>query len=366
MFYSDIGIKRTPSEIEGMRILYVGSFDRNYSRNRIILKGLAKNGVEVLQLPYARRFSKLSELFRRCDADYDAIVVGFLGHYDIPFASLLARRSKKPLVFDVFVSLYDTFVFDRRLIAKGSFKSYFYFYLDKFDCMLADAVLLDTDEHINHFSEEFKVKREKFRLLRLGADDDIFFPREPAGASDRFKVTFHGTFIPLQGVEYIVKAAKILESDADIKFEILGNGQTFNSVYTLSKSLNLHNVAFLNELVRYEELPSFIAKADISLGIFGDTPKAMRVVPNKVYETLAMGKPLLTGDTPAAREILTDQRDCLLCDMANPEAIAASILSLKDDDRLRSRIAKNGYQLFVKKFSTQMIGEEMKRILEKL
>lgn len=349
-----------------MRILYVGSYDKNYSRNRIILKGLAKNGVEVLQLPYAKRFSKLSELFRRCDADYDVMVVGFLGHYDIPFASLLARRSNKPLVFDVFVSLYDTYVFDRRLVAKGSLKSYFYFYLDKADCMLADAILLDTNEHINHFSEEFNVKKEKFRLLRLGADDDIFHPREPSEDCDGFKVTFHGTFIPLQGVEYIVKAAKLLESDTDIKFEILGHGQTFNSVYALSKSLNLHNVSFLNELVRYEELPSFIAKADVSLGIFGDTPKAMRVVPNKAYETLAMGKPLLTGDTPAAREILTDQRDCLLCDMASPEAIAASILSLKEDDLLRERIAKNGHQLFIKRFSTQVIGGEMKRILEKL
>jgi glycosyltransferase involved in cell wall biosynthesis len=353
-------------EVAGMRILYAGPYDKNYSRNRIIFKGLAKNGVEVLQLPYAISFSKISELFRRCNADYDVMVVGFPGHFAVPLAKLQAKRSSKPLVFDVFVSLYDTNVIDRRFITKGSLKSYFYFYVDKFACMLPDAVLLDTNEHINYFSEQFNVKKEKFRLLRLGADDDIFYPREPAGACDGLKVTFHGTFIPLQGVEYIVKAAKLLESDTDIKFEILGNGQTFSSVYTLSKSLNLHNVAFLNELVRYEELPSFIAKADVSLGIFGDTPKAMRVVPNKVYETLAMGKPLLTGDTPAAREILTDQRDCLLCDMANPEAIAASILSLKDDDRLRERIAKNGYQLFIKKFSTQVIGEEMKRILEKL
>lgn len=349
-----------------MRILYVGSYDKNYSRNRIILKGLSKNGVEVLQLPYATGFSKLSELFRRRHADYDVMVVGFPGHFDVPFASLQAKRNSKPLVFDAFVSVYDTHVIDRRLVKKGSLKSYFYFYLDKFAFTLADAVLVDTNEHMNYFSEEFNVKKERSKLLRLGADDDIFYPREPAGACDGFKVTFHGTFIPLQGVQYIVKAAKLLEPNPDIKFEILGNGQTFNSVYTLSKSLNLHNVAFLNELVRYEELPSFIANADVSLGIFGDTPKAMRVVPNKVYETLAMGKPLLTGDTPAAREILTNQRDCLLCDMANPEAIAASILLLKDDDLLRERIAKNGYQLFLKKFSTQVIGKEMKRILEKL
>jgi glycosyltransferase involved in cell wall biosynthesis len=353
-------------ETAAMRILYVGSYDKNYSRNRIILKGLVKNGVEVLQLPYARYFSKLLELFRRCNADYDVMVVGFPGHFDVPFASLQAKRSRKPLIFDVFVSIYDTIIIDRRLTAKGSLKSYFYFYLDKFDCMLADKILLDTNEQINYFSEEFGVKKEKFRLLRLGADDDVFYPQEPAGTCDGFRVTFYGTFIPLQGVEYIVKAAKLLESETDIKFEILGNGQTFNSVYTLSKSLNLHNIAFLNELVRYEELPGFIAKADVSLGIFGDTPKAMRVVPNKAYETLAMGKPLLTGDTPAAREILTNQRDCLLCDMANPEAIAGSILSLKDDDRLRERIAKNGYQLFIKKFSTQMIGEEMKKLLEQL
>jgi glycosyltransferase involved in cell wall biosynthesis len=323
-----------------------------------------KNGVEVIQSPYSPSF-KLLQLFRSFHADYDVLVVGAPGHTNVPLAKLLAKIGGKPLVFDVFDSAYESGVIDRGVIATGSLTSYQYFYTDKVACMLADVSLLDTNEHIRYFIEEFNIKKEKFRLLRLGSDDDMFYPQETK-PDDGFKVTFHGTFIPLQGIEYIIKAAKMLESEKDIKFEILGYGQTFNSILTLSKSLNLQNVVFLSKPVRYEELPSFIAKADVSLGIFGNTPKALRVVPNKAYETLAMGKPLITGDTLAAREILTNKKDCILCDVANPQAIAQSILLLKDDDRLRKRIAKNGNRLFNDNFSTQLIGQEMKKILETL
>jgi glycosyltransferase involved in cell wall biosynthesis len=160
-----------------------------------------------------------------------------------------------------------------------------------------------------------------------------------------FHILFWGNFIPLQGVEYIIRAAKILENDKNIIFTLIGSGQTFNQVKKEADNLKIRNVRFLCKLP-VGELPPFISKADVCLGIFGDTDKAQRVIPNKVYEAIAMAKPVITGDTPAIRELFADRENILLCQTANPNDLAEKILELKDSDTLRNRIARGGYEIF--------------------
>jgi glycosyltransferase involved in cell wall biosynthesis len=185
-------------------------------------------------------------------------------------------------------------------------------------------------------------------------------------STDKFLVMFWGGFIPLQGVKYIVEAAKLLEHQSDITFELRGFGQTYNESIELSRKLNSQNITFIPKSVTYEELPKCIAKASVCLGVFGETQKAKRVIPNKAVETLAMKKPLVTGDSPAAREILKNETDCILVSMANPKAIADAVLELKEDKRLRDKIAQNGFMLFKKKFSPKVIGNDLKMILKEL
>lgn len=350
-----------------MKVLYFGSYDPAYPRNRTIIKGLKENGVDVAQYRFSPVVRAWPKVIRDHDwrGDHDVVVVGFGGHFDILLARALTKLARKPLVFDAFVSLYDSFVCDRKTVRPNSLRAKYYFYLDKFACKMSDLVLLDTNEHIDYFREKFSIKKEKFRRIFVGTDDTIFYPRQNTKDNDNFTVTFHGSFIPLHGIGYIVRAAKLLEGYRDIKFEILGSGQTYQSIMKQCEELKMGNIVF-KEKVSYEALPGFIANGDVCLGIFGDTPKAGRVIPNKVYEILAMGKPLITGDSPAAREVLTDRKNCILCPMASAEAIAESILLLKNDDILREKIAESGYRLFQQKFTPAAVGAEVKKLPEKL
>ena len=158
----------------------------------------------------------------------------------------------------------------------------------------------------------------------------------------------------------------MLQNQKDVLFKLIGSGRTFNLVKNLSERLRLKNVSFLTKWTPYQQLPNHIAKADLCLGIFGDTPKAKRVIPNKAFESLAMGKPLITGDSSATREALTHMEDCVSCKMASPKAIEESILLLKDDEYLRKKIARNGYRLFKEKFTPKVIGKELKKYLNEL
>lgn len=188
---------------------------------------------------------------------------------------------------------------------------------------------------------------------------------EKTDLEENFSVLFWGNFIPLQGIEYIIQAAKKLEDNFDIKFQIIGGGQAENDVMKLAEELRLNNLVFI-ERIALSVLPDFIRKADACLGIFGSTDKATRVIPNKVYEAIAMGKPVISGDTPAIRELFTDRENILLCQMADSDDLAEKILELKNNPELREKIAGGGYELFLERATPKVIGQELLDQLQKI
>jgi len=183
--------------------------------------------------------------------------------------------------------------------------------------------------------------------------------------SPYFLITFWGNFITLQGIEYIIKAAKILEKYSDIKFIVIGDGQTKGDIIKLADNLKVKNVEFVGR-IRVEELPRYIKEADICLGIFGNTDKAKRVIPNKVYEAIAMAKPVISGDSSAIRELFTNRENILLCKMADAQDLADKILELKNSSELREKIARKGYELFRKYAIPEVVVRNILGILDKL
>ncbi len=374
-----------------MRVCYFGTYDIDRSRNRVIIEGLRQNGVEVIECHAElwrdtadkieavrgglfaprlwRRFLvsylRLLKEYARV-GHYDVMMVGYAGHFDMLLAKLLAILARKPLAFDIFIPLTEIIVEDRRLARRSSLLARMVYLVDKLSCRLADLVLLDTEAHARYLHDEFGVDRGKLRWAYVGAEDIYCRHRQPPRRGDRepFRVLYFGQYIPLHGVNYVVEAAKVLEGYPDISFELVGDGQTYDEVASLAERLQVKNVTFHRTWLSPEALiAEHILPADVCLGIFGDTPQAKRVVPNKVFVALAMGKPVITGDSPAAREVLAHKENALLCEMANPQALAQAILSLKRDRALRERIAERGQELFRERFSPKSIGATVKAYL---
>lgn len=369
-----------------MKVCYWGTYDRAYPRNVTVIAGLRKNGVEVVELHEPLWKSTKDKLARASsgwfapglllrwlliylrlgwrlfmERNVDCVIVGYSGHFDMFPAWLLAKFRGVPVVFDAFLSLYEAFVFDRPAIKRGSFKARLLWLVDKYSCALADAVLLDTEDHIKYFCEEFGLRPRKFRRSFIGASEDRFYPRPAPAAKGPFTVLHFGRYIPLHGLKYIVRAAKDLEADG-VRFKFIGAGEELESTLALAKELGLKNSEFI-EFMPPDELVDHIAAADICLGIFGDTEKARRVIPNKVYEAMAMRRPVVTGKSPAADELLTDGKDCLLCEMASAPALAAAVRRLKADPALAERIAAGGQELFSKRASAAVLGAEIAELI---
>lgn len=161
-----------------MKILYFGDFDPDYARNRVIIHGLEENGVEVLLCRTVKKGFKglvdLSGKHRGLKNKYDIIIVGYSdSRFMVPLAKLM---SNKKIVWDAFYSLYDSWVFDRKLVGPRSLKAKYYWFLDWLGCKLADFILLDTNAHLGYFVNTFNVPKEKFARVLIGADDEIFHP----------------------------------------------------------------------------------------------------------------------------------------------------------------------------------------------
>lgn len=348
-----------------MRVLCFGSYDPANQRTHVLLRGLELNGVEVRHCNAApgRLPTTYAELVRRFDPDVDALLVLHPGHHFVPLAKALARRRGIPVVFDALVSLYDTFVSDRRIVRPRSVGALRYALTDRLSCRCATTVVLDTNEHIRYFCETLRVRESKMRRVPVGTDDELFHPMVAPREGSGFRVCFVGTFIPLHGLEHIVRAAKLLEDHREIRFEVIGQGQTFPEITKLARDLGLQNVDF-EAPVPFEALPSILARADLCLGIFGSTDKAKRVVPGKAFNAIAMARPLLTGSSPAMAELgFRDRENARLVEMGDPGAIASAILGLQEDEGLRRKIGANGFALFREHFTPQAIGATLKAVL---
>ena len=352
-----------------MIVCYFGAYNRDYSRNSILIKVLRQNGVVVLEChdasPLPLRLWRLFWKHWKIRAQYDAMIVGFAGQGMTLFAKLITR---KPVVLDAFYSLYNTIAEDRQFAAPRSLRARWARFLDIVSARIADKVLLDTQAHIEYYVKTFGLPREKFARILLGADNDIFKPttnNQQPTTHDRFIVGFQGTYVPLQGTEYIVRAAKLLEDNEKIEFVMLGEGQAFKATKALAEKIGAQNITFAGYRVPLEKVPQWIEKSDICLGIFGNTPKVPLVIPNKVYDCVAMKKAVITADTPAIRELFDESQLCLV-PPANPEAIAKAIRTLKANPARRASLAEKGFARYREKVTPSLIGKALLGILEKL
>lgn len=352
-----------------MNACFFGIYDPKYERNRVIMRGLKESGYNIIECrvdpKIHKGLSKYFELYKEFKKlptkRFKYVFVAFPGHTIVWLARILFGSG---IIFDAHISLYDSNVFDRKVYSKYSLGALKDWLLDWYSCSIANKVLLDTYEHISYFVETFHLPRGKFIRVLVGADNDVFKHIENNNGDGTFVVHFHGTFIPLQGIQYIIDAANILRNE-NINFRIIGSGgELFKQIKDKVSSLNLNNVTFVGR-VPFDEMPSHISMGNVCLGIFGDTAKANRVIPNKAYECVAMGVPVINARTLGIKEVFTEGKDMLFCNIADGKDLAEKILLMKNNPEYAREIGENGYNTFTKYVTPGIIGKQLLSDLSK-
>ncbi|MBU2259991.1 glycosyltransferase [Patescibacteria group bacterium] len=313
------------------KVLFFGYYAQESPRTYTVRKEYEKEGGEIFECHTEKngffpKYFDLRRQFKLNKKEIDEVVVLFPGHHLIPLAWWLTRFPRKKLTFDVFISVYDTLVTDRKKVSPLNPLAWFYYIVDFFSCHLSDEVLIDTITHREFFIKKFKLNPKKMKVVYLRAREDLFFHNpQPLTPNNPAEVFFYGSYIPLQGIDVILKAAKIIQdSGSPIQFTLLGGGQTKQEMLKLAEELNLENVTF-KDFTPIEELPTHINASGLCLGIFGTSAKAQRVIPHKVLDYRACGKKVITERSPAILERYGNDHDVILCKAGDHEDLAKKI-----------------------------------------
>jgi glycosyltransferase involved in cell wall biosynthesis len=342
-----------------MKILVTGNYDPTYNRTQILLKGLRNHPeVELLEYPIVsiKRIDKIK--FKELAATADFIYLPPFTHESV---KKIKNLTDKPLIFDPLISKYLTKVFDYQQVSRYSPRAYKNYLKDKLPLQKANLIIADTNEHKKYFAKTFKIPLDKIKVLPIGADVIQFHPKAIT-SNNTFKIGFYGGFIPLQGVTHIIETAEILKNEKDIEFHLIGTGFELEKIKNLVKKLQLKNVNF-SGWIEYDKLPDAINDFDICLGIFGDTPKADLVIPNKIYHYAALKKCIITKETLAIKEVFTNQKNIILSSNS-PKDIATQILTLKKNSSLTSSIADGAFKLINDSYDSNKIADQFISILK--
>jgi glycosyltransferase involved in cell wall biosynthesis len=368
-----------------MRTIIFGTYDTAmHPRIATIAEGLAARGfdvtecniplglstadrVDMLAKPWkaaglvarlASRWAGLALRARRLGRP-DVVVVGYLGHFDVHLARLLYRRGRVPIVLDHLISAANT-AKDRRL--DGGLKTKLLRLIDAAALRAADIVVVDTDEHLEIVPERYRAKAV---VVPVGAPAPWHKAAvEPsADASQPLKVVFYGLYTPLQGTP-VIGAALGAIAGAPVEVTMIGRGQ--DEAATKQAAAANQSVRWL-DWVPAAELPALVAAHDVCLGIFGTSDKALRVVPNKVFQGAAAGCAVITSDTPPQRRVLgtvPEESGAVLVPPGDPAALADALLRLAADRDATAKLRHAARQLAAERFTPeQVVGPLTDRLL---
>ena len=357
-----------------MRVILFGTYDTSmHPRIATLGAGLRDSGIEVaecnaplgldtagrvamlaqpwrapaLLVRLAWRWATLARSARRMPRP-DAVLVGYLGHFDVHLARLLFRGV--PIVLDHLAGASDTGR-DRRL--DGGPRQVLLRLIDAAALRAADVVLVDTEEHRAALPGRY---RRRAVVVPVGAPA-AWFAAGATGAGDMpagtdpgpLRVVFYGLYTPLQGTP-VIGAALGLLAGTPIEVTMIGHGQ--DAATARAAAAANAGVRWL-DWVPAADLPALVASHHVCLGIFGTGGKAGRVVPNKVFQGAAAGCAIVTSDTAPQRRTLGGA--AVLVPPGDPGALAGALRELAGDPAALARLRGAARELAAGRFAPAQV-----------
>lgn len=293
--------------------------------------------------------------------------MAYIPYPAVPALALLRllpqRLRPKRVIADVFISIHDTVVNDRKLLRPDSRLSGLLHWLERTAYHQANLVIADTQLNADFITNEFGLDPARAIALPLSTDETNYQPQiyHPTG---HFTVLFIGTMIPLHGIATILEAAKLLEQHPSIRFRLIGNGQEAFKVNTAIRQ-GASNLWWQKEWLPAHELAAEIAKADVCLGVFDCGSKAQRVCPYKIYAYSTVGRAIITAKTDWVESAThgLDYAPYYTVEVGDPSALTKAILELMQDEALRTHYASNSRKFYVDHLCNAISHNQLQTLL---
>lgn len=322
-------------EIKNKKVVFITTKNLDYIRNTQeidIIRKLSSSYYIIgsYSKSYVKRMIKvywtiLTTNFKK----FDTVFIGFSPQLVLPFWKW--KMKNRTIIIDFFISMYDTFAFDRKKVKPKSFIGKIIKKIDEITIKNADKVISDTKAHGKYFVDELGLDKDKLNVLYLKADSSIYHPMnvdKPSEYKDKFIVLYFGSILPLQGIDVVLDAINYLREEKDIHFYMIG------PIHKKYKKVDSDNVTYIDWLPQ-EKLAEYIAFSDLCIaGHFNkESGKANRTIPGKAYIYMAMNKPMILGDNVATRELIDEyDSNVYFSEMGSGEKLAKKILQIKSNN----------------------------------
>lgn len=338
------------------RAIWWGHSDPDYSRNRIVRGAFRKLDWVIDDFrPAIASWADL-EAFVFTLPRADMVWVPCFRQRDLGAALRYGRRVGVPVIADPLISAWDKQVFERQKFSETSKAAQSLLRWESELLQACDVVIADTPAHGRFFTERLGVAEDRIQVVWVGAEEGVFVPTPAREHRQRVEALFFGSFIGLHGIGTVIEAARLSRGEP-ITWTLLGDGP--ERALAQESAAGLGNVHFEAPLP-YARLPERIGSADILLGVFGASDKAGRVIPNKVLQSLACGRPVVTrsgdgypGSARSAGSGLT------FVPPEDPAALAAAVARLAADPGLRERNGRLAHAYFRANFGAEVLRSQL-------
>lgn len=341
-------------EMDGIHVLRVGTY---LSAN----KGFAKRTANYISY----MLSAVGQCWRVRDVD---LVVSTSPQFFCGMAGyFVSRLKRRPWVLEI------RDLWPESIIAVGAITNRRVIRLlegvESFLYRKADHIISLTRAFSLHIAGR-GVPQEKISIITNGADLERYAPgermnavREELGLGEGvFVASYIGTHGMAHGLGAVLKAAKLLEAEKNIHFLLVGDGAEREKLLREKEALGLDNVTMLGQQSK-EKMPFFLAATDACLVLLIKSELFKTVLPSKIFEAMAMGRPIVLGVEGESRE-LVEEGQCGLCvEPENEAALAEAVRELASDPELRVTLGANGQEFVARHFNRETLAREYLEIL---
>jgi glycosyltransferase involved in cell wall biosynthesis len=279
----------------------------------------------------------------------------------------VARLKRRPFLFEV-RDLWPAFavqvgVLRNPLLIRASN------WLERFLYRHADRVMVNSPGFIQHVTER---GARKVELVPNGADPRMFDPdldgtpfRREHGLEGKFALLYAGAHGLSNDLGVVLEAARLLQTEPGIHFVFLGDGKEKPALQSQSAQMGLQNVTFLPPVAKQDMALAF-AGCDASLAILKPIPLYATVYPNKVFDAMAAGKPVILAIEGVIRQVIEAAGAGIAVQPGNPVALAEAVRTLQANPEAARAMGCRGRAYIEQHFDRSVLAGKLSEVFTSL
>jgi len=236
--------------------------------------------------------------------------------------------------------------------------------------------LYDDAERIVAVTEAFKanllrrgVPEGKVEVVPNGIVPDSWAPGDPSvlrselGLDARFVVSYVGTHGMAHNLDTLLDAAELLRDESDVHVVTVGEGAEFDRLRRTREERGLSNVTMVGQ-VPHDRAKSYLLASDVLIVLLRKAALFRTVLPSKVFEAMAAGKPIILGVEGEAKRVVESAGAGLCIEPENARELADAVVRLKSDDALRQRLGRSGRAAVRELYDRRVLARRMLDVVE--